>query len=66
MTYKQWNNQHFLIREQKYGHVPMVDVVTWFGEGNKCSIGVYTQNLKELRDAINDYLGDTCDCDWDD
>lgn len=49
-------HQHFEIKEQRYGKIPMVDVLTWFGESNKVGISVYTQNLPELRDAIDDYL----------
>ena len=58
MTYQQQDHQHFEIRDQRYGSVPMVDIFTWFGDSNKSGISVYTQNLRDLRDAINEYLVD--------
>lgn len=65
MTYQQQDHQHFEIRERRHGKVTMVDVMTWFGDSNKSGISVYLQNLKDLRDKINDYLEEYCDCDWE-
>lgn len=59
--YKQQDHQHFEIREHTVGRDPMVDVLTWYGSGNKVGISLYTENLSKLRDTINEYLGDTCD-----
>lgn len=57
------DEQQFEIREQRHGDRDAVDLVTWIGNGNKMSLSVRKKNLRELRDKIDEYLGDTCDCD---
>lgn len=52
----QGDRQKFEIREQRHSSEPAVDLMTWFGDGNKVSIVVYRQNLEKLRDTINEFL----------
>lgn len=57
------SEQHFEIREQTLGHPPFVELAMWYGTGNKISIGIEIEKLPELRNLINEYLGENCDCD---